>query len=235
MLACASDRRRYRRSLHALQAAQLFGELLVTLSGHVHFLAQRASSGRRSPVKWCDARKPLSTRGRRFDAPRAARLRLPRRGDSIVSTRPSRICVALAATLAARPVLPGRLRRRRRRMAGPGGSERPGAPLRRRGPRVRARPDRHRGRVGDRARRDHAPGPEPGSLADPRRSRPARGLARRTRCASLREKVGGFDYQIYPEVLYVRSNLLVDQKTSLDAPLLEGGRVRGRPRRARAR
>ena len=43
----------------------------------------------------------------------------------------------------------------------------------------------------------------------------------------LREKVGGFDYQILPHVLYVRSNLLIDQKTSIDAPLLEGGRFEG--------
>jgi hypothetical protein len=43
----------------------------------------------------------------------------------------------------------------------------------------------------------------------------------------LREKVGGFDYQIYPEVLYVRSNMLVDQKTSLDLPLLDGGEFEG--------
>ena len=43
----------------------------------------------------------------------------------------------------------------------------------------------------------------------------------------LREKVGGFDYQIYPDVLYVRSNLLIDQKTSIDEPLLEGGRFEG--------
>jgi hypothetical protein len=43
----------------------------------------------------------------------------------------------------------------------------------------------------------------------------------------LREKVGGFDYQIFPEVLYVRSNLLVDQKTSLDLPLLDGGEFEG--------
>jgi len=44
---------------------------------------------------------------------------------------------------------------------------------------------------------------------------------------ALREKVGGFDYQIYPEVLYVRSNLLIDQKTSIDMPLLDGGHFEG--------
>ena len=43
----------------------------------------------------------------------------------------------------------------------------------------------------------------------------------------LREKVGGFDYRIYPEVLYVRSNMLVDQKTSIDLPLLDGGQFEG--------
>lgn len=43
----------------------------------------------------------------------------------------------------------------------------------------------------------------------------------------LREKVGGFDYQILPEVLYVRSNLLVDQKTSIDLPLLDAGHFKG--------
>ena len=43
----------------------------------------------------------------------------------------------------------------------------------------------------------------------------------------LREKVGGFDYQIYPDVLYVRSNMLVDQKTSIDLPLLDAGHFEG--------
>jgi hypothetical protein len=43
----------------------------------------------------------------------------------------------------------------------------------------------------------------------------------------LREKVGGFDYRIYPEVLYVRSNMLVDQKTSIDLPLLDSGHFEG--------
>src|SRR4029453_2690387 len=49
----------------------------------------------------CDAAKRLSTRRRRFGSPPALLdCGSPRRGDSIVSTRISRICVALAAALA---------------------------------------------------------------------------------------------------------------------------------------
>ena len=43
----------------------------------------------------------------------------------------------------------------------------------------------------------------------------------------LRERVKGFDYEIHPGVLYVRSNLNVDQKTSVDMPLLDGGPFEG--------
>ena len=71
VLARAADRGGDRRALDALQAAQLFGELVVTLAGHVHFLAQRASSGRRIAGQGSGARNPLSTRGRRSAAPRA--------------------------------------------------------------------------------------------------------------------------------------------------------------------
>ena len=44
---------------------------------------------------------------------------------------------------------------------------------------------------------------------------------------TLRERVSGFDYEIYPGVLYVRSNLKVEQKTSIDMPLLDGGDFEG--------
>jgi len=43
----------------------------------------------------------------------------------------------------------------------------------------------------------------------------------------LRDKVGGFDYKLDDGVLYVRSNALVDDKTALDMPLLEGGKFHG--------
>ena len=44
---------------------------------------------------------------------------------------------------------------------------------------------------------------------------------------ALRDKVGGFDYELYPGVVYVRSNMVVDQKTSIDLPLLDGGQFQG--------
>lgn len=43
----------------------------------------------------------------------------------------------------------------------------------------------------------------------------------------LREKVGGFDYQLDDGVLYVRSNMLVETKTALDVPLLKGSAFHG--------
>jgi hypothetical protein len=43
----------------------------------------------------------------------------------------------------------------------------------------------------------------------------------------LREAVGGFDYSLENGVVYVRSNMLVDTKTSLDVPLLKGGDFHG--------
>ena len=153
---------RDRRSLHALQAAQLLGELLVTLSGHVHFLAQLIlrPANRRSR---CGARKPLSTRGRRFAGrPRAARLRLPppRRFHRVHASFPH---FRRARRGAPPGRLPGRLRRLQEGLGGAGRADDPRAPVRGRGPRVRARADRHRGGPGGRPRRDHARGPEPGS------------------------------------------------------------------------
>jgi hypothetical protein len=44
---------------------------------------------------------------------------------------------------------------------------------------------------------------------------------------TLKEKVGGFDYSLENGVVYVRSNLLVNQKTALDVPLLEAGSFHG--------
>jgi hypothetical protein len=43
----------------------------------------------------------------------------------------------------------------------------------------------------------------------------------------LREAFGSFDYSLENGVVYVRSNMLVDTKTSLDVPLLEGGHFHG--------
>jgi hypothetical protein len=43
----------------------------------------------------------------------------------------------------------------------------------------------------------------------------------------LRDKVGGFDYELNDGVVYVRSNMVIDAKTPLDLPLLSGTKFHG--------
>src|SRR5262245_10944378 len=163
------------------------------------------------PVKvWC-SKTPVNAAPAFCRSPRAARLRLPRRGDSTVRTPISRIS-ALLATLAL--ALFG---------AGCGGSAKkadaggPSVPaLRFAGVDLEYALERIATEAGlvialdEIMPKDQSP--------DLRLIRvdvdlPAGSLEQVMN--TLREKIGGFDYRIYPGVLYVRSSLLIDQKTSL--------------------
>lgn len=142
-----------------------------------------------------------------------------------MSTRVSRICVALVATLALVAVLDG-CGRSKKKEAGPGGPNVPA--LRFAGVDLEYALDRIATEAGVVIALDEIMPKDQGpdlSLIRVDLDLPAGSLDQTMRL--LREKVGGFDYQIFPEVLYVRSNLNVDQKTSIDVPLLEGGRFEG--------
>ncbi len=142
-----------------------------------------------------------------------------------MSTRVSKICVALVATLAL-AVLQGGCGGSKKKEAGPGGPNVPA--LRFAGVDLEYALDRIATEAGvvialdEIMPRDQSPDL---SLVRVDLDLPAGSLDDTMRV--LREKVGGFDYQIFPEVLYVRSTLQVDQKTSIDLPLLEGGKFEG--------
>ena len=198
--------------------------MLVTLSGHVHFLRSAPSSGSRLAGQGWVARKPLSTRGGVGSRPGLrGRLRppSPRRFDRVHACFRSLRCAGRRCSRSpslSRAAGCGSKTTRGRA----GRPEDPGAPLRGRGSRVRARADRRRGRHAARARRDHAARTRRPDLgAVPRRRRPARGLGRRSAAHAAREGRRAYRLRDRPDgVLYVRSNLLVDQKTPIDLPLL---------------